>query len=135
SYRASASGSGSERVAEVVDRRRAAFGFQAGQLTHRLVLFTAGGTLLEVLPEERQLLLLDGAGDLEIDVLGQDVEALRAGQLALLRPDGQPQQPFEPVSTHRSLLTIGSTVVRDLTPVSRRDRASPRHRSRAREGG
>jgi hypothetical protein len=68
----------------------AAFGLEPSELADRLVLFAANATLLEVLPEERKLPLRGGAHHLEIDVVRQNVEALGARQLVVLRPGRQP---------------------------------------------
>src|SRR3989442_8930178 len=42
---------GLERVAEVVDGRQAAFGFQAREVAQRLVFLAADGAAVEVLPQ------------------------------------------------------------------------------------
>src|SRR2546425_9958172 len=86
---------GLERVAEVVDGRQAAFGFQAREVAQRLVFLAADGAAVEVLPQAGHRRIGVLAGDFEGDVLRGEVEAVGARDLHVRRLADMARQAVE----------------------------------------
>ena len=95
------------------------------ELAQDRVLISADRALLEVLPEERHPGVRSLAGDLEVDILWQELEARGARQLLVFGPCDESQQSLELVSLHTLLLQVSGSCVLDLTRRRRRGRGSP----------
>src|SRR5262245_12825274 len=74
-----------------------------GEVAEHLVLLAADPALTQVLGQARPGTGGILAADLEVDVGGQAVEAVRAGQLLLAGVRDQPHQPLEPGLAHMVL--------------------------------
>src|SRR3989442_6653522 len=107
---------GLERVAEVVDGRQAAFGFQAREVAQRLVFLAADGAAVEVLPQAGHPRIGGLAGDFEVDVLRDEVEAVGARDLHVRRLADMAQQAVEVWSRHGSPPLVGFPGLRDPSP-------------------
>src|SRR3989442_3976227 len=83
---------GLERVAEVVDGRQAAFGFQAREVAQRLVFLAADGAAVEVLPQAGHRRIGVLAGGFEGHGLRDEVEAVRARGLHVRPLSGNAEQ-------------------------------------------
>src|SRR2546425_4881557 len=106
---------GLERVAEVVDGRQAAFGFQAREVAQRLVFLAADGAAVEVLPQAGHRRIGVLAGDFEVDVLRDEVEAVGARDLHVRRLADMAQQAVEVWPGHGSLRLLCCTALENLS--------------------